>query len=101
MSSAAPASAALARRWSAAKPKCRGQAIAVIERALEDVSEILRPIFGNFAGICATLLRLEILFRHLTKRTIEHGNTMLHPKPDVGILIERTVASRLPICRVE
>lgn len=56
---------------------------------------------GNFARIGAPLLRLEILFRHLAKRTIKHGNIMLHAKPDVGILIERAVARRLPILRVE
>ena len=49
--------------------------------ALEYVSEILHPICGNFARISATLLRVEILFRHLPKRTIEHRNVMLHAKP--------------------
>ncbi len=78
-----------------------GAADIIFERLLEGVSEILHPVMGNLARIGAALLRLEIVSRHLPKRTIEHGHIMLHAKPDVGILIERTIAGRLPICRVE
>ena len=55
-------------------------------------------------GIEPTLLVerfFQLLFRHLAKRTIEHGNIMLHAKPYVGILIERAVVGQLPICRVK
>ena len=59
----------------------------------------------NLARIDATLLRLEIVFRHLPKRTIEHGHVVLHAKPDVGVLIERppniSGASGLPFRRME
>ena len=78
-----------------------GAANIIFERLLEGVSEILHPVMGNLAGIGTTLLRLEILSRHLPERAIEHGNIMLHPKPDVRILIERAITGRLPVRRVQ
>jgi hypothetical protein len=42
---------------------------------------------ANFAGIGATLLRLEIVCRHLPKRTIEHVYIELHAESEVGVQI--------------
>jgi hypothetical protein len=78
-----------------------GAADIIFERLLEGISEILHAVMGNFTRIGAPLLRLEIVCRHLPKRTIEHGNIVLHAKPDVGVLIERAVAGGLPVRRMK
>jgi hypothetical protein len=78
-----------------------GAADIIFERLFEGDSEILHPVMGNFTRIGAPLLRLEVVGRHLPKRTIEHGYIVLHVKPDVGVLIERAVAGGLPVRRVK
>jgi hypothetical protein len=64
-----------------------GTADIVFERALDGVSEILHPIFANFARIGATLLRLEILFAGVTMRAYRrlrgaaaHGANAIPPQ---------------------
>jgi hypothetical protein len=54
----------------------------IFERLLEGISEILPPVMGNLTRIGTARLRLEIVCRHLPKRTIENGDIILHAKPD-------------------
>lgn len=67
------------------------------EWAVDLASNVLAAGFADLASVCATLLCIGVFTCHLRKGSIEYGNIVLHPKADIGILVQRTVAGCLTI----
>jgi acyl-CoA synthetase (AMP-forming)/AMP-acid ligase II len=79
-----------------------GRIMEGVEPAILDESDRLPPVgeIGEIAAITPMPMK-GYYSRHLPERTIEYGHIVLHPKPVVGILIERSFAGGLPVRRVE